>query len=594
MNNRIKVLYIDDEIINLQAFKATFRKQFEVFTARSVDEGIQILKEQPIEVVLADQRMPGKTGVEFFESILHTHPNPVRILLTAFTDINAIIDAINKGQVYRYVTKPWSEYDLKLTIENAYQLYLLKEQNNKLNLKYKEIYSNSSDPIVLFDTNGRIIEYNKATLNLLEDDEHALNLTTFNALIYDKNDANKIVELFKKDKKIDGFECQIASKKGGLKTCLISGNVITDSHNNVVSYQAIIKDVTEQTKFTQLLFKKAVETQEQERERISRDLHDGVGQELTALKLQLEQLKTNIKEVDNSVISKLSINLTESINQLRTICYNILPPALIEYGYEQAVRQLANSISHIDFQIKISEIIPPLDKELETAIYRITQEFISNSVKHSNCTKIMVEMRISNSLHLFLSDNGKGFDINDSSDGLGISNIIHRVKAFNGTYKLNSKLNEETFLDIKIPLFTNNHVIYNPENKVGFIEQIITTTFCIGLHKDGFLVIKPNENFKEITELKHAQENVAAIKAVVENKKLPFISYMPEYYINNEAMDYYNSQQNYSSAIALIYSSLTQKKMAEHYIENDNRDIPINFFSNEGEALDWLKQYINE
>lgn len=594
MDNRIKVLYIDDEIINLQAFKATFRKQFEVFTARSADEGLQILKEHPIEVVLADQRMPEKTGVDFFESIIDIHPNPVRILLTAYSDINAIIDAINKGQVYRYVSKPWSEYDLKLTIENAYQLYLLKEQNNKLNLKYKEIYSNSSDPIVLFDTSGRIIEYNKATLNLLEDDEQALNLTTFNSLIYDKNDAIKIVELFKKHNKIEGFECQLASKKGGLKTCLISGNVIVNSYNNVVSYQAIIKDVTEQTKFTQLLFKKAVETQEKERERISRDLHDGVGQELIALKLQLEQLKSNTFGVDNSNVSKLSTNLTKSINQLRNICYDILPPALIEYGFEKAIRQLTNSISHIDFQIKIQEQIPLLDKELETAIYRITQEFINNSVKHSDCTKIKVEMSMSNGLHLFLSDNGKGFDVNDSSHGLGISNIIYRIKAFNGTYKLSSSINNGANLDIKIPLFTNNHVIYNPKNKVGFIEQIITTTFRIGLHKDGFLVIKPNENFKETTELKHAQENVAALKAVAENKKLPFISYMPEHYVNNEAMDYYSSQPAYSCATALIYNSLTQKKMAEHYVKNDNRDIPINFFNNEEDALDWLKQFINE
>ena len=137
---KIKVLYIDDEVINLQAFKATFRRQFDIYLAKSADEGMEVLKNNPIEVVIADQRMPNKTGVDFFESILDIHPNPIRILLTAYSDINAIIDAINKGQVYRYVTKPWSEYDLKLTIENAYQLYLLKEQNNKLNLNNQILF----------------------------------------------------------------------------------------------------------------------------------------------------------------------------------------------------------------------------------------------------------------------------------------------------------------------------------------------------------------------------------------------------------------------------------------------------------------------
>ena len=138
---KIKVLYIDDEKSNLNAFRAAFRRVFEVHLANSAEEGLQILNTHPIEVILSDQRMPSTTGVDFFESILETHPNPIRILLTAYTDIEAIIDAINVGQVYRYVTKPWNEYDLKLTIENAYRIYHLKEQNNKVSSKYSRIFN---------------------------------------------------------------------------------------------------------------------------------------------------------------------------------------------------------------------------------------------------------------------------------------------------------------------------------------------------------------------------------------------------------------------------------------------------------------------
>ena len=121
--DKIKVLYLDDEIENLNAFKAAFRRDFEIHTAISADEGYEVLKNHRIEVVLSDQRMPGITGVDFFESISEQYPNPMRILLTGYSDINAIIDAVNRGHIYRYVSKPWHEHDLKLAIENAHDIY---------------------------------------------------------------------------------------------------------------------------------------------------------------------------------------------------------------------------------------------------------------------------------------------------------------------------------------------------------------------------------------------------------------------------------------------------------------------------------------
>ena len=91
---KIKVLYIDDEEENLKAFQASFRRIFNIQTCKSGTEGFKILKDHNIEVVIADQKMPTQTGVDFFESILDIHPNPIRILLTAYSDINAVIDAI--------------------------------------------------------------------------------------------------------------------------------------------------------------------------------------------------------------------------------------------------------------------------------------------------------------------------------------------------------------------------------------------------------------------------------------------------------------------------------------------------------------------
>uniref|UniRef100_UPI003D7F7E6B ATP-binding protein n=1 Tax=Pedobacter sp. TaxID=1411316 RepID=UPI003D7F7E6B len=115
-----------DEENNLHAFKAGFRRQYEIYTANSAVEGLKILENISINVIIADQRMPGITGVEFFKSIVDTYPDPTRILLTGYTDIEALADAINEGHIYRYITKPWNELELHNSIKNAYDAHKAK------------------------------------------------------------------------------------------------------------------------------------------------------------------------------------------------------------------------------------------------------------------------------------------------------------------------------------------------------------------------------------------------------------------------------------------------------------------------------------
>lgn len=135
----IRILYIDDEPHNLIAFRASFRRNYRVFTAESAFEAREILEDEDIHVIISDQRMPRMSGIEFFESILHVFPDPIRILITGYTDINAVVDAINRGQVYKYLTKPWSENDIKNFVDKAYEVYMLRKQNVQLTEKLMEM-----------------------------------------------------------------------------------------------------------------------------------------------------------------------------------------------------------------------------------------------------------------------------------------------------------------------------------------------------------------------------------------------------------------------------------------------------------------------
>ena len=121
--DKISVLYVDDEQNNLISFKAVFRIKYNVYTAISGEEATKLLRNNTVNVIITDQRMPQMTGVEFLESILDEHPDPVRILLTGYADMNAVIDAVNKGKIFHYLTKPWNEEELDLTINRAYEVY---------------------------------------------------------------------------------------------------------------------------------------------------------------------------------------------------------------------------------------------------------------------------------------------------------------------------------------------------------------------------------------------------------------------------------------------------------------------------------------
>jgi two-component system, NtrC family, sensor kinase len=126
------ILYVDDEPDNLRVFELTFRHEFSILTATSAESGMEVLNENPIAVVLSDQRMPGVTGVEFLAQVRNLDPDTVRILVTAYGDVEILGDAINNGCIYRYIPKPWEPEDMRLTLRRAIEAYALECERTAL------------------------------------------------------------------------------------------------------------------------------------------------------------------------------------------------------------------------------------------------------------------------------------------------------------------------------------------------------------------------------------------------------------------------------------------------------------------------------
>ena len=138
-----KIMVVDDEPVNLRLLERLLSRKYDVITASSGAEALQLLVDHDVALLITDQRMPGMTGVHFLEKSIHTHPDSTRILLTGYTDIESVIEAINNGQIYRYINKPWDPVDLLNTADRAVERYLMsrefREKNDALSRALGEL-----------------------------------------------------------------------------------------------------------------------------------------------------------------------------------------------------------------------------------------------------------------------------------------------------------------------------------------------------------------------------------------------------------------------------------------------------------------------
>ena len=126
------ILAVDDEPANLRMVERLLRKDHRVLTAGCGEEALEILKREQISLIVSDQRMPGMTGTDLLRESMKTSPDTVRIILTGYTDTDALIDAINSSRVYKFVSKPWDPMQLKQTIEEALRDYEKQLEQKRL------------------------------------------------------------------------------------------------------------------------------------------------------------------------------------------------------------------------------------------------------------------------------------------------------------------------------------------------------------------------------------------------------------------------------------------------------------------------------
>lgn len=199
-----------------------------------------------------------------------------------------------------------------------------------------------------------------------------------------------------------------------------------------------------------------LEAEDRERLRIARDLHDGIGQMLAAARMALGNFLAKKKYENEHIQNSLDL-LEESIKEIREISHNMMPGALTKLGLSTALKQFVNKINALgvlQIELQIIGIKERLNEKIETMLYRVVQEILSNIIRHAEATKVSIELvKHENELVLVVEDNGKGFDNKaPENNGIGIKNIATRVEYLNGSVNFDSAIGRGTSVIVEIPL----------------------------------------------------------------------------------------------------------------------------------------------
>jgi DNA-binding NtrC family response regulator len=132
-------MIVDDETANLRLLERLFRSGHTVLTSESGEQALSLLAQHDVALIITDQRMPGMTGIELLKRTAEMRPHMVRIILTGYTDVESLVEAINSGLVYKYVTKPWNNEDLRLTVSRAVEHYETNKNRHELEMTNRRL-----------------------------------------------------------------------------------------------------------------------------------------------------------------------------------------------------------------------------------------------------------------------------------------------------------------------------------------------------------------------------------------------------------------------------------------------------------------------
>ncbi|MGB0916523.1 MAG: PAS domain-containing sensor histidine kinase [Flavobacteriales bacterium] len=324
--------------------------------------------------------------------------------------------------------------------------------------RWRSVIDNADDVIMTVNSEGYIISVNKSN-DLPKDSKWTGR--TLNEVMSDENAAkamNLVRKVFATGRPLKTEIRLKVTDKGHLTFGVALSPIF--SGKRVITVICIGRNITETKLVEQQTREALIQGQENERTRISRELHDGLGQLFTAIKMNLQHLKSEIDEDANEVLlgrmQVLEENVAVAFSEVKNISRNLMPDVLRQFGLKPALRDLLESLN-TTVGVKISAEFVDLEHrfstEIEKALFRMCQELVNNAIRHGKPEEIFVQLiKHDKSIVLMVEDDGAGFDTQKLYNGFGLRNIKSRVEVFEGTVDVDSSPGRGTVTTIEIPL----------------------------------------------------------------------------------------------------------------------------------------------
>jgi PAS domain S-box-containing protein len=471
---KARVLIVEDSLIVAYHLRKTLEVEgYTVLGIESTGEhALQFVQRQLPDIVMMDIMLAGKMdGVEAAMQIRSRYHIPV-IFLTALSDK----DTIQRAKItepFGYVTKPFEDREIFTVIEMALYKHGIDTKLRQSEERYLSTVRAISDAVVTVDQNFRISYGNPSALRLLGAlPELAQGRYIFDVMqLKDSQTGDFPVNPFQivlNNQPGDAFPQNLVLVGAEGNEVPIEGSIspVIDSKGIITGLLIVFKDISQKLSHEKLLreFEKKhlaaiLEGQEQERSRIAKDLHDGLGQMLTALKMNIR-----LSRIDEEKVASLYRLIDEAIQESIRISENILPAKLKDFDLATCLRSLCNGIDTAsDIPVTFESLGQPtqIEQNQKVNLYRITQEAISNAIKHAQAESISVQLNEDETfIQLTIEDDGTGFSTGTSFDKTvhhGLANMRERAEIMGGTLTIESDENRGTLIIVEVPTKSNEY-----------------------------------------------------------------------------------------------------------------------------------------
>lgn len=440
--------------------------------AGSGEESIKAAKKLQPDLVLMDIVLEGKmNGIEAASQIFSQLNIPV-VYLTAYSDEQTLKKA-KVTEPFGFIIKPFEAQDLFSAIEMAFYRHKLRNMLKESEERYNALFDRSLSYIYIHDFEGQFIDANEAALKALGYKRKEIFPLNFASLL-DKSQMPKALqtleEIRRSGQQKKPIEYKLKRKDGKTIWVETEGSLLYKD-GKPYAVQGIARDITERKRGEEILRESREQLRrlaahlqsirEEERMVIAREIHDELGQALTALKMDLSWVNKRLPEGQSSLIKKtesMSELIDSTIQTVQRISAELRPGLLDDIGLLAAMEWQAEEFQKrtgIACELSVDSLDVALDSERSTAIFRIFQETLTNISRHANATRAKANLVIKNrNLELIIKDNGKGITEEKISDpkSLGLIGIQERVHFLGGNINIKGIAKKGTTVTVSIPL----------------------------------------------------------------------------------------------------------------------------------------------